>query len=73
MFYDEDDDEILLGDDETDRIERWTCLFGDLCCMPGYHMSNECHTAEMYEQAQHEEYPATVRGADDFGEDGYGR
>lgn len=61
-----DDDEMtyedwISGDDEYDRQERWTCLFGADCCMPGEHMASECHTAEMYEQemAQYEQTPGS--------------
>lgn len=26
------------------------CLFPDECCMPGFHTTDECHTAEMVEE-----------------------
>jgi hypothetical protein len=41
---------------ERERMEeRYTCVFGADCCMPGEHTSDECHTAEMIE-AQMAEY-----------------
>lgn len=41
-------------DDEPieDEDDGFGCLFPSECCMPGLHMTSECHTAADYEQAQ---------------------
>ena len=36
-----------MTDMDPDNTE---CVFGDECCMPGLHLSSECHTAEMIAQ-----------------------
>lgn len=41
---------------ERERMDDRYCLFPDECCMPGPHTSDECHTAEMIEQMEREEY-----------------
>jgi len=33
-----------------DKAEEEGCCFPGRCCMPGYHMRSECHTAEMMDQ-----------------------
>jgi hypothetical protein len=51
----DDDDENLLSerDPEIDGEPRLGCLFPGQCCMPGEHMTDECHTAEMLMQQEH--------------------
>jgi hypothetical protein len=39
-------DRDLYADDEG----RFGCAFPGACCMPGEHMTDECHTAEMVEE-----------------------
>ena len=42
------------------------CLFPDKCCMPGYHTSDECHTAEMMEEIYEENEPRAVRDREEW-------
>lgn len=59
-MIDEDDDERDLSDPRDQDVEvRWGCLFPGACCMPGPHMVDECHTAEMLMQQHAESEAAT--------------
>lgn len=63
---DDIDDENRDPDRDTpdDDSPRGGCLFPETCCMPGLHMTDECHTAEMLMQQEHdrevEEYKEQV-------------
>lgn len=56
--YDEKEDDFehdFVHDDldyEEDEFgfEEYDCVFGDRCCMPGFHFRSECHTPEMAEE-----------------------
>lgn len=44
-----------VGDDDEEG-----CCFPGECCMPGYHLRGECHTAEMAQQYFDEQYSSAI-------------
>lgn len=48
------DTETLHGNDYSDYEEDGCCFPGE-CCMPGFHLKSECHTADMIENSIHHE------------------
>ncbi len=36
-------------------LEKFGCMFGDNCCMPGFHYRSECYTPEMAEECYADE------------------
>lgn len=51
-YEDREDEPDFMQSDVFDRDDddEWGCVFGERCCMPGYHTKDECHTAEMAEE-----------------------
>lgn len=43
----DDYEEERSFDDQEESGMEWGCLFPSECCMPGEHITSECHTAEM--------------------------
>lgn len=56
QFDDWEDEPDFMQSDVFDRDDddKWGCVFGEKCCMPGDHMTDECHTAEMADEYMRE-------------------
>jgi hypothetical protein len=51
-----------FGDDDDDYFSATSCVFPGQCLMPGIHLPEECHTADMMEQLMIDEEEIAKRG-----------
>jgi hypothetical protein len=54
---DDIDDGDYESNDEDELMEDYECILGPACVMPGLHFPSECHTAEMMEEINNNDFP----------------
>lgn len=72
-FYDVEHDDLedafshgdLDYEEDEFGFEEFGCVFGEECCMPGFHYRSECYTPEMAEEWSLPGYRAEERAYGD--------
>lgn len=68
-FEDDLAHEDLDYEEDEFGFEEYGCVFGDGCCMPGFHFRSECYTPEMAEEWYAAEAAADVEEEEHSGQE----